>query len=197
MTKVKDSLREIEIKNARADRSFTLILAILVAIAFTVCLLFTHVFFLVRVDGISMEKTFYTGEALIVNRKTPFTYGDVVIIDKGEHLIIKRVIALEGDSVRIEDGKVYLTKNGQTEELLVEDYVNEQNVTYTSGKTEWTVGKGQVFYMGDNREFSRDSRRDGCCSVKKVLGVVENYAINMKAFTTWLFGIFGGNTAKE
>lgn len=197
MTKVKDSLREVEEKSARADRIFTLILAIMVAVAFTVCILFSYVYFLVKIDGVSMENTFYTGEALIVDGKASYTYGDVVIIDKGDHLVIKRVIAMEGDVVRIEDGKVYLTKNGETEKRLIENYIKEQNSTYTSGQTEWTIGKGQVFYLGDNRTQSRDSRQDGCCRKEKILGVVSDNAIKLKGFTTWLFSIFGGNTTIE
>lgn len=76
---------------------------------------------------------------------------------------IKRVIGIEGDQIKIADGKVYL--NG---EELQEDYIAEGAVTLSDRYTDITVPEGYVFVMGDNREHSTDSRSFGCIPVEKI-----------------------------
>ena len=67
------------------------------------------------------------------------------------------IIAKEGDTVEIINGDVYI--NGK---LLEEDYVKKQNSTFATGdSTKWTLGENEVFYLGDNRMFSKDSWRYG------------------------------------
>lgn len=78
---------------------------------------------------------------------------------------IKRVIATEGEHIKIENGKVYI--NG---EELEENYLQPGVITAaTQGLfTDLTVPEGCVFVMGDNREHSTDSRRFGCIPIEKV-----------------------------
>ena len=81
---------------------------------------------------------------------------------------IKRVIALPGEHVKIENGKVYI--NG-TE--LEEPYLQPNVVTTVDAKnynyfSEFTVPEGYVFAMGDNRSQSTDCRAFGCVPVEKV-----------------------------
>lgn len=76
---------------------------------------------------------------------------------------IKRIIATEGDHIKIENGKVYL--NG---EELNEPYLRDGITTQSSMFTDITVPEGCVFVMGDNREHSTDSRSFGCIPVKKI-----------------------------
>lgn len=76
---------------------------------------------------------------------------------------IKRVIAIEGDHIKIEDGKVYL--NG---EELEETYLRDGITTESSLFTDITVPEGYVFVMGDNRPHSTDSRSFGCIPVEKI-----------------------------
>lgn len=78
---------------------------------------------------------------------------------------IKRVIALPGEHLQIQDGKVYI--NG---EELKEDYLAE-NVETNSTEGAFidiVVPEGTVFVMGDNREHSSDSRRFGCIPFEKI-----------------------------
>jgi len=76
---------------------------------------------------------------------------------------IKRVIAVEGDHVKIEDGKVYL--NGKE---LDEPYLRKGITTEGGNYTDITVPEGCVFVMGDNRPHSTDSRSFGCVPVEKI-----------------------------
>ena len=76
---------------------------------------------------------------------------------------IKRVIAVEGDHIKIEEGKVYL--NGQE---LNEPYLREGITTQGGTFTDITVPKECVFVMGDNRPHSTDSRNFGCVPVERI-----------------------------
>lgn len=91
-----------------------------------------------------------------------FVYN-VLEINKTSY--IKRVIALPGEHLQIQDGKVYI--NG---EELKEDYLAE-NVETNSTEGAFidiVVPEGTVFVMGDNRDHSSDSRRFGCIPFEKI-----------------------------
>lgn len=129
-----------------------------------------------QVFGSSMDPTLCEGESVLVSS---FFYtpqrGDVVTTDaliEYEKPLVKRVIALEGDTVRIdgETGSVYL--NG---ELLDEPYLPEGTLTFPEAETsEFVVPEGKVFVMGDNRDDSLDSRSDrvGFIDERDILGRV-------------------------
>lgn len=194
MYKIKDSLKDIEIKNQRSQRNFLIALFFIVLFFFIISILNTFVFVNVVVEGSSMEKTLHSGDLLIVNKCKDAQRQDIIIIDVNGKWIIKRVIGVEGDTVIIQGGFVYLKKAGETEEIkLNEDYVKEKGVTYSPVPTplgeeharqEVVVGKDQIFYLGDNRRNSKDSRSEyGCCKESNVVGVVENWSINFRGLT--------------
>ncbi len=87
------------------------------------------------------------------------------VLEIGKKSYIKRVIALPGEQVKIEDGKVYI--NG---ELLEEDYLQEGVTTDSKNPylTEFTVPEDCVFAMGDNRAQSSDCRSFGCIPLDKI-----------------------------
>lgn len=80
---------------------------------------------------------------------------------------IKRVIALEGDHVKIENGKVYV--NGKE---LKEDYLDDSIETKSRVYNDFTVPEGYFFAMGDNRNASTDCREFGCIPLDKLEGIV-------------------------
>ena len=136
-----------------------------------VTLIFTFLFRVVSVDGTSMRNTLSHGERLILSR-LPYTpaYGDIVVLqlDNREGPLIKRIIGLPGDTLRIdpESGAVY--RNGV---VLEEPYVHAPtSVERMTGTV--TVPDGQVFVMGDNRAkgCSLDSRSFGCVSMDNIMG---------------------------
>ncbi|RDY24102.1 signal peptidase I [Romboutsia maritimum] len=113
------------------------------------------------VNGESMYPTLEDKDYLIINRMAyklgDPTKGDIVVFgtdleqengDKKD--LVKRVIAVEGDHLKIKDSKIYI--NGK---LIDEPYIHDN---YTTGDIDTDIPKGKIFAMGDNRENSMDSR---------------------------------------
>lgn len=121
-----------------------------------VTLVFSFCFRIVEVDGDSMNPTLWNTERLITSRLayTP-QRGDIVIINRyTKEPLVKRIIAVGGDRLRIdEDGGVYV--NG---EKLNEPYIAGITYPLGFGTEERVIPEGCVFVMGDNREHSKDSR---------------------------------------
>lgn len=99
----------------------------------------------------------------------------------GYSIIIKRVIAVSGDTVRIRNSKLYIQYGSEGEFVLQdEDYINSPMVSATdtvSGKYgvydgEWVVAENELFVMGDNRNISYDSEDYGPISTVQVWGKV-------------------------
>ena len=134
-----------------------------------VMLLFTLFLNKVEVNGTSMESTLYDGDQLIIS---DFNYspnrGDVIIISRNylnteesaaesQQPIVKRVIATEGQTVEIKDGKVFVN-----DEQISEPYLDKTlvpNGTDNKGfYDKEIVPENCVFVLGDNRGVSHDSR---------------------------------------
>lgn len=163
-------------------------ICVLLAILLVFDLWFMYEFFAIEVDGESMETTLFDGDLLYADRYRTPERGDVVIIDVSAYrkefhfsgdYIIKRVIALEGDTVKCVDGAVYLRKAG-TEAFrpLDEPYVDKAFRTSDFGEV--TVGEKEIFFLGDHRNNSTDSRVVGCLKFSDVIGVVPEWAIRFK-----------------
>lgn len=148
----------------------------LVGSVLVVVAIFTFVIRMMGVDGHSMLNTLQHGDRLLVVNSMlyhDYKYGDIVILRKNgvfdDDPIVKRVIAVEGQTVDIDfaEGIVYVDG-----EALEEDYIREP--TYTAEGTEFplTVPGGSIFVMGDNRNGSSDSRdyRLGTVDTRYVIG---------------------------
>ena len=116
----------------------------------------------VKVEGTSMLPGLQDQERIFINkfvyRWEPIERGDIIVFryprDTSKSFI-KRVIAVSGDRIVIDKGRVYL--NGK---LLREPYVPREYVD-TRSTTEITVPMGEFFVMGDHRSMSDDSRDFG------------------------------------
>ena len=118
----------------------------------------------INVIGDSMNPTYVDGDYLLGNKLFRhiggieaglIKKGDIVIIKiDGEPLLIKRLVATEGDTVAVTKGKLYI--NGEEQE---ENYLNEPYISYEMG--EIVIPEGHCFVLGDNRNYSRDSHLFG------------------------------------
>lgn len=130
------------------------------------------------VRGASMDKTFANGQYILTNKLAyrfgPIQRGDVIVFDSPENPdieFIKRVIGLEGDRVKVENGQVYIN-----DKPLKEPYLAVTTSTFEGGYLdegeETIVPDEYIFVMGDNRPRSSDSRSFGPIQTSKIVGKV-------------------------
>lgn len=140
----------------------------------------TFVFRIVGVGGVSMEDTLNAGvvdENDFVDRVviSNFNYtpkpGDIVVVSTNavKIPIIKRIIAVGGDTVNIDFDKHTVSVNNH---VLSEPYIKEPTIQRGDVQFPVTVPYGHVFVMGDNRNQSYDSRFSavGMIDIKNILG---------------------------
>ena len=131
-----------------------IVIAVLLAVTLNYCLgMSTHVV------GVSMEPTLYNGQRIFINRLSYKIQGpeagDVVVFlpngNKNAHFYVKRVVAVPGDTVQIQDGILYV--NGKASDLIAVK-IQEEGIA----SNELTLGKGEYFCIGDSPGSSEDSR---------------------------------------
>lgn len=140
-------------------RSCWSVLAIIAAI-----LTFNTFFFIYQVNGSSMNPTLTDGDLGIATRLfvSHLDRGDIVVVDNGNRLLIKRLIGEPNDHVQCKDGTILV--NGQA--------IDE---SYTQGITDdfdIALGNDEYFVLGDNREHSSDSRTYGAFAKHDIMGVI-------------------------
>jgi signal peptidase I len=139
--------------------------------------LITHfVFQSVQVDGQSMVPTLKNADSYWLNRlayvKGEPRRSDIVALKDPQDnvLVVKRIIALPGQSVYLNHGKVYVDSKP-----LDEPYLPGRTLTFAYEKNEsefFVMGKDEFFVMGDNRNNSTDSRVFGPVPRQNILGRV-------------------------
>ena len=159
-----------DVKKEAIEWIKSILLAVIIALFIK-----SFIFNTTYVLGNSMYPTLHERDRLFAN-KIPLYFsspnrGEIIVLkapDIANKDYIKRVIGVEGDTVAIIDGKVYL--NG---ELLEEDYIEEDVYTEVYGENYWEVPEGYVFVLGDNRHegASKDSRFFGCIPIDSIKGV--------------------------
>ncbi len=201
-------------KRKWADLLFYAVVALLIAvIGFR--LWFFNNYGKVEVSGSSMDMTIADGETLmmrLVKDGKGLNRGDVIVLDVESYqlkdtygnevdYLIKRLIAVEGDKVRCADGQIEICYAGTWEYVPL-----EEPYAYYGGApgrdkmdydfNEYVVGKGEIFFLGDNRLNSVDSRyqerggshlENALYKATDVYGVVSQWALENRDFLGSLF----------
>lgn len=134
----------------------------------------------VKVNGSSMETTFHDGQILFISRINKLENNDIVVFYLEDEdleglsnsvknrltdiLLIKRVIAIPGDTITVNNGRIRV--NG---ELMVG---NAYQSDFTSELVDGKVPENYIFVLGDNRDNSTDSRVFGLVPLDNVVGYV-------------------------
>lgn len=200
---------------------------LLMVVFFMFCAVFWLSFHYAKpIQGSSMQPlinnydTGATGDIAIVSNKLRYTYDDIIIIDMersnttdtfvSEKLLIKRVIALPGDTILLENlGSEYvfmIKKQGESTFHTITSSAEIQTMTSADkaaafyNQTGWThkitkntdgsitLPDGYFFFVGDNRNASYDCRNFGPVEMSACVGVVEQI-LPKDSFLNKLFGI--------
>lgn len=165
--------------------------AILLTALLTAVFIITFVFRSYQVDGPSMETTLQNTDKLII-WKVPRTWakltrhdyvpnrGDVIVFNQqglsefgqdDSKQLIKRVIALPGERVVVNEGNVTVYNNDHPGGFSPDKTLPYGKVIpYTTGNVDLTLGPHQIFVCGDNRPDSLDSRSFGPINASQIVG---------------------------
>jgi signal peptidase I len=127
-----------------------------------------------EVLSISMQPNLIESQRLVISRINYLfgnpQRGDIVVFDPpgsapNDPPLIKRLIGLPNETIEFRDALVYI--NGVK---LDEPYIKEPCQPYSCPNQKWTLGQNEYFFMGDNRNHSRDSRSFGPITHDRIFG---------------------------
>ena len=176
---------ESELKRVRYKRRYRSVLRstiyTLVTVAAAAVLVATLWLPVLQIFGSSMTPTLTDGEIVFSVKTADLEPGDIVAFYYNNRILVKRVIAQQGDWVDIdEEGNVYVN-----EELLNEPYLTEKALGDCNIDLPYQVPDGRIFVIGDQRATSVDSRNTavGCVAQEQIVGKI--------IFRVWPFKKFG------
>ncbi len=166
---------EVEVALPKLKKAFDVFDLFSIIPTFLLVLVFFNAVFFAPavVDGQSMEPTFEHGDPVLIYHWTQtYKKDDIVIINMSNRLLIKRLIAKPGDTLKVSLTGIWV--NGE----LIEEDVRANGAGYLF-LYDGLVGENQYFVMGDNRGYtsantakSNDSRYFGFLTQEQLLGKV-------------------------
>ncbi len=162
---------EIELKKENRKREFRQVLRTtvftLVVVTAAAVIAAVLMFPVLQIKGDSMAETLENGDVVIATSFQDYRPGDIVAFYHNNTLLVKRVIAVSGDSVSLEeDGTVVVNGVKLSEPYLTQKALGECNIDFPC-----KVPNEELFVIGDNRETSIDSRNTALGTVEKDLVV--------------------------
>ncbi len=154
----------------KKDKIISILLGFFVLIILILTILFSTVSKPAKVIGQSMEPTLHNGQIITINKMhKSLQQGDIVVFIKqnsaSNKKVVKRVIALEGQTVEFKNGNVYV--DGQ-----IYDYVGKSQIEPTYNKIV-LIPEDHFFALGDNWSNSIDSREYGPVNYKQLIGIMN------------------------
>ena len=152
-----------------------------------------------NVYGDSMSPTLESGDVLFTQKISTYIKkydrGDIVVLNgqnmegynKSEYLI-KRIVGLPGETVKIADGNVYIKPMGHSDYYILQENYLQEGVKTTMmdygtahGYNEIKLGDNEYFCLGDNRPVSNDSRNLGPFTEDRIVAVavIRIFPFNM------------------
>jgi len=147
--------KELERERFRVSRR-TLAIGLMCALAVIALLITTavHLLPVYRIHGSSMSPTVEAGDVIVCAAGSSYDVGDIVALEYDGRILVKRLVAREGDQVMI-DEKGILHVNGNP---VDEPYVSNRTSGRDTATAIYTVPSGEWYILGDNRAISGDSR---------------------------------------
>lgn len=154
------SIREIDKEILRVQKKRksaiwrnALLIMIFLALSVSVLVSMRHIAF-IKVSGNSMEPALRSGDVVIYQKNASIDRGSIVIIERDDVLMIKRVIGIEGDAITLSDEGQVIRNGSPVDEAYITHYsLGNSDVEYPV-----LVSEDNYFVMGDNRRVSLDSR---------------------------------------
>ena len=165
---------ETEIKRVNSRKYFNSLLSkvifTLISAASVVTIICVLVMPVLRIFGSSMEPTLNNGEIVLSIKTSQYKQCDLIGFYYNNKILVKRVIANEGDWINIDEkGNVFVN-----DDMLDEPYVYEKALGECNIELPYQVPEGRIFVMGDHRKTSVDSRSTqvGCPSQEQLVGKI-------------------------
>lgn len=162
-SELKRERNKIRFRRIIKNTIYTLVLVAAIAVLIT-----TLVLPVLQISGTSMEPTLKNGDIVVLVKTSDLKHGDLCGFSYSNKILIKRVIALPGETVYIDkSGIVYVNSVSLTEPYITELSLGECDIEFP-----YVVPENTYFLMGDQRATSIDSRNSviGCIPYDQIIG---------------------------
>ena len=170
------SMEELQAELKREKNKLSIGIAVrntvyaVVTVAAVAVLIAVLVMPVLQIYGTSMTPTLSEGNIVVSLKGHNIESGDVIAFYYNNKILVKRVIAHEGDTVDItKDGTVYVNNEPVEEPYLIEKALGDCDIEFP-----YKVPESRVFVLGDHRSVSVDSRNTsiGCVSEEQIVGKI-------------------------